>query len=126
MYELVLFDRLSPSEQAVLAALETDPEGYGVLRPRSDPRRSMKSVSKDTALLLLTLQTPAVLPSYVVNALSDRCDLVIGNMVLDGILEVEVNERMLSGPAAAELFFGEGSDAPEPSETLSALSRRAL
>ena len=46
-------------------------------------------------------------------------------MVLDGILEVEVNGQMLSGPAAAELFFDEG-DALEPSGTVSALSHRAL
>jgi hypothetical protein len=85
----------------------------------------MKSVSKDTALLLLTLQTAAPLPSYVMNELGDRCDSVIGQMVLDGILEIESNGEMLSAPAAQKLFFG-GRDAPESSARLATLSRRAL
>lgn len=57
-YELVLFDRLSPLERQTLEELGRDPDGYGILRPREDPHLSMKSVSRDMALLWFTLQTP--------------------------------------------------------------------
>ena len=85
----------------------------------------MKSVSRDTALLLFTLQTPNLLPRYALEALGEQCDSVIAQMSLDGILEAEVDGAMLSGPAAYELVFGESKQA-ESSSTLAALSNRAL
>ena len=54
-YELVLFDRLSTPERLALEALGRDPDGYGILRPREDARLSIKSVSRETALLWFTL-----------------------------------------------------------------------
>ena len=124
-YELVLFDCLPAAEQQALGALGRDPDGYGVLRPREDPRLSLKSVSRDTALLWLTLQNPAPLPRYVLQTLGKQCDQVIGQMVLDGILEIEADGRMLSGPAARALICGEQAES-EPESPLAALSRRAL
>src|ERR1700688_250198 len=88
-YELVLFDRLSPAERQALEGLGRDPDGYGVLRPREDARHlSIKSVSRDTALLWFTLQNAGPLPRYVVETLGKQCDQVIGQMILDGILEI--------------------------------------
>ena len=126
-YELVLFDRLPAPEQQAMEALGRDPDGYGVLRPRADGRLSMKSVSRDTALLWLTLQNPAPLPRYVIQTLGDTCDQVIGRMVLDGLLEIESNGQMLSGPAAHALVCVEHpDDEPKPQGSLAALSRGAL
>jgi hypothetical protein len=74
---------------------------------------------------LSTLQTASPLPQYAIDALGEHCDSVIGRMVLDGILEIEVSGAMLSGPAALELVVDER--APAKSEgVLAALSRRAL
>jgi len=124
-YELILFDRLSPAEQQDLAGLERDPDGYGILRPRHDPRLSIKSASRDMALLWFTLQSPAVLPRYVRQTLGEQCDQVIGQMVLDGVLAVEVNGELVSGPGARTFVC---ADRPEsgPEGCLAALSRRAL
>jgi hypothetical protein len=124
-YELVLFDRLSRADQQALGGLRHDPESYGVLRPRNDAGLTIKSVSRDTALLLFTLQTPGTLPRYAVEALGERRDSTIGQMVLDGILEIEDGGKMLSGPAAYALFLDDAK--PRVDENaLAALSRRAL
>jgi hypothetical protein len=124
-YELVLFDRLSPSERQALEGLAGDPDGYGVLRPREDPHLSIKSVSRDMALLWFTLQSPGPLPRYVIQTLGEQCDQVIGQMVLDGILAIEADGEMLSGPAARSLVCAEQAESG-PETRLAALSRRAL
>jgi hypothetical protein len=124
-YELVLFDRLSPSEKQALEAIGRDPDGYGVLRPRAGGGLSTKSVSRDTALLWFTLQSPAPLPGYVVRMLGDTCDQVISEMILDGVLEIESDGRMLTGPAAHAQICDCG-DKVQPVKVLATLSRRAL
>jgi len=124
-YELVLFDRLSSAEQALLEGLGADPDCYGVLRPRDDAQLSYKAVSRDTALLFLTLDRPSVPPQYAVRELGDECDSVIGAMIADGILEVEVDGQMVTGPLAYRSIFGEAIPAAREG-VLAALSRRAL
>ena len=122
---MVLFDHLTAAEQQALQALAGDPDCYGILRSRTEPRLTVKAVSRDTALLLLTLQTPSLLPRYALAALGESFDSVIGRMILDGILEIESNGTMLSGPAARELVFDERNSAP-PQRPIAALSQRAI
>jgi hypothetical protein len=124
-YELVLFDRLSPSERQTLEGLAGDPDGYGVLRPREDPHKSIKSVSRDMALLWFTLQNPGPLPRYVIQTLGEQCDQVIGQMVLDGIFAIEADGELLSGPAARAIVCAEQAESG-PETRLAALSCRAL
>jgi hypothetical protein len=124
-YELVLFDRLSSAEQQALEPLARDPECYGILRPRTDPRLTIKSISRETALLWFTLQTPGPLPRYVIQMLGGRCRQIVAQMVLDGIFGIETNAGTLYGPAARSLICPE--DIHTGSNTaLGALSRRAL
>ena len=122
---MVPFDQLSITEQRALEGLSRDPDCYGILRAREDARLSVKAVSRDAALLLLDLQTAGALPHYALELLGERCDSILGQMVLDGILEIEVGGRMQSGPAAYALTserlrsqVGRGS--------LAELSHRAL
>ncbi|MGB9147459.1 MAG: hypothetical protein WCC14_16655 [Acidobacteriaceae bacterium] len=124
-YELVLFDRLSGPEQQVLEALGRDPEGYGVLRPRGEGPLSLKSVTRDIALLWLTLREPGPLPKYALRLLGDDCDRIVGQMILDGILEIEAEEQMLSGMAALALLSRDGDAGSDPG-AIGGLSRRAL
>jgi hypothetical protein len=123
-YELVLLDRLSDAEQQALEGLKRDPDCYGILRPRTTGL-SIKAASRDAALLFFTLQNPGPLPRYVEQSLGEQCDRAVAQMVLDGILEIEVGEAMLSGPAAHSYIC---SDLPVPEQEgyLAALSRRAL
>lgn len=120
-----MFDRLPPSEQRALEPLARDPESYGILRPRSDSRLTVKSVSRETALLWYTLQTPGRLPGYVAQALGERCDQVIGQMVLDGIFGIEDGDRTLYGPSAQAVICPKGRGIRNET-ALAALSRRAL
>lgn len=124
-YELVLFDRLGPAEQQTLEALGRDPDAYGILRPLAVRGLHAKSISREMALLWLTLQQPARLPRYAVRMLGDSCNQVIGQMILDGVLEIESDGRMLSGPAAQGLICAD-VDNPGPETAVAALSRHAI
>ncbi|HEY6350134.1 MAG TPA: hypothetical protein VI636_12065 [Candidatus Angelobacter sp.] len=124
-YELVLLDRLSEAEQQFFGKLKGDPDCYGILRPRTSSNLTIKAASQDAALLFFTLQNPGPLPRYVEQSLGDECDRAIAQMVLDGILEIEADGVMLSGPAAhAHICCDQPS--VEQEGFLAALSRRAL
>lgn len=123
-YELVLFDRLSPAERGALAPIAGDPDLYGVLRPRGEGL-SFKSVSREAALLFLTLKEPGALPAYFVRGYGERAAKMTAELVLDGVLELQHGERFLCGAAAHPHIFGE--TAPAPAETAVArLSTEAL
>ena len=124
-YELVLFDRLAPSEQHLLREIAKDPDCYGVLRPRGQSTLSMKAVSRDTALLLFSLRDAGPLPRFAAQSLGRDCASAIGRMILDGILEIEVDGVMVSGPAASSAISS-SSSSPQHETSLAALSRRAI
>lgn len=124
-YELVLFDRLEPKEREMLGRLGEDPSNYGILRPREQGKLNIKAASRDVALLFLTLQQPGPLPRFVERSLGDQRDETVSQMVMDSILEIEANGRMLSGPEACA-HFGSDDSALLPTNSLSALSLRAL
>lgn len=124
-YELVLLDRLSDSEQHMLEKLKSDPDCYGILRPRTSGSLTIKAASRDAALLFFTLQSPGPLPKYVEQGLGEECDRAIAQMVLDGILEIEVDGVMHSGPAA-HAHICSVQPSIEQEGFLAALSRRAL
>jgi hypothetical protein len=125
-YELVLFDRLSATEQETFKALGEDPDSYGILRPRRTGALGVKSVSRDLALLFYTLREPGALPHYARQSLAHEADRLIAQMVLDGILEIDVEGKMVSGPAALP-FIDQDEIAPAgPEKPIAALSRRAI
>ena len=109
-YELVAFDRLSPSEQALLGPLTGDPDFHGILRPRSaDAPLPIKGISRDTARLVTALEMPATVPAFA------RADAegpeafaqAIARLILDGVLEVRSDDEFVTGPAAAPLLVSE-------------------
>ncbi len=124
-YELILFDRLAESERWFLRGVAADPDCYGVLRPRADSSSSMKVVSRDTALLLFSLREAGPLPRFAAQALGQDCANAIGRIILDGILEIEVDGAMISGPDASAAIWGTPS-IQESETALVAISRRAI
>ncbi len=122
-YELVVFDRLQPEEQALLADLHTDGDFYGVLRPRAGTGRTVRVVDKSTALLWLTLQSPGPLPFFVWSGDPVAATKAVLELVLDGVLEIEEGGQFVSG-AAAELTDGKRHVASEG--RLACLSCEAL
>src|SRR5262249_39893925 len=99
-YQIVLFDRLSPAQKSVLNDLRSDPDLYGILLPREGTGLSIKAVSRDTALLLFSLQQPGTLPHYVIETLGEQSNGTIAQLVLDGVLEMSCNGTFVSGSDA--------------------------
>jgi hypothetical protein len=124
-YKLVLFDRLSPEQQAAFQDLTKDPDFYGVLVGREGSTLSMKSVCRDTALLFLTLSQRGKLPSYVSASLGDKCNQAIAELVLDGVLEIAHEGRFVCGSEAYDLIYTPRPTV-EPRGTLARLAQAAL
>lgn len=124
-WELVLFDRLSEPEQRALEPLRHDPDGYGVLRPRQSGTLTLRAVSRDTALLWLTLQQPGPLPQYALRIMGESCEPFICQLILDGILEIEHEGSNHCGPAALPLLTREPLS-QDATSGIAQLSRRAL
>jgi hypothetical protein len=57
----------------------------------------MIAASRDVALLLLTLQQPGPLPAYLADQRNADVDRAIEQLVLDGILEIEIDGQFVSG-----------------------------
>ena len=124
-YELVAFDRLSPSEQALLGTLTEDADFHGVLRPRSaDTPLPIKAVSHDTARLVRALATPGPVPSLgTPGSAADTPDAQsIARLVLDGVLEVRHRDAFVAGAAAVRLV----ARRPSSSLTSTVTSRLSL
>ena len=102
-HDVVLFDRLPKAQQERLAALRRDPDFYGVIVSRSGVTpATMIAASRDVALLLLTLREAGQLPAYIVESHDGDVERAIDKLVLDGVLEVALDDgTFISGPAAA-------------------------
>ncbi len=105
-FDLVVFDRLPPEEQAALAELTADPDFYGILRPAQADNLTIKSVNRDTALLWHTLRSPGRLPFFALSRQPEAAIAGVWQLVLDGVLETEEGGRFVSGPEAAKLLAG--------------------
>jgi hypothetical protein len=119
--ELVLSDRLEPELRQSLAELERDPGFYGVLRSET----SVKAVDRDTALLFLTLREPGPLPEYVRRISAADAAATVARLVADGVLEIATGDGFVSGAAAFDLLWEEGSE-EKGGGRLAALSIAAL
>jgi hypothetical protein len=103
-YEIVLFDRLPAEQQSSLRGLSSDPDLYGLLRPRPGSGLPIKAVCRNTALLYFTLQTAGKLPSYVVGESDDGTGSTVTQLIFDRILEIEIDGGFVSGPEAYSLI----------------------
>jgi hypothetical protein len=124
-YELALFERLPLDQQELLKNLTKDPDFYGVLLPRTSSARGIKSVCRDTALLVHTMLQSGPLPRYVEHTLGDHSNQAVAELVLDGVLEIEHEGRFLSGAEAYPLIYASHTS-PEPQGLLPRLSQAAL
>jgi hypothetical protein len=124
-YELAAFDRLSPDQQELLKDLTKDPDFYGVLVPRTAGALAVKSVCRDTALLVHTMLQPGPLPHYVRRTAGGLSNQAVAQLVLDGVLDIEHEGRFVSGSEAYSLIY-DARPGPEPQGFLPRLSQAAL
>ena len=104
-YQLVLLDRLSHIERKMIGGLEDADDLYGVLRPCQGSQLELRSASRDTALLLLTLKDPGPIPEYLRADLGANFSSVITKLVLDEVLEVQHGGSFVSGVNARNLVL---------------------
>jgi len=101
-FVLLAFDELEPAVQQRLATLREDPDFFGILQP-VNALLPAKSVSKEAALLFLTLHRAQRIPTLLASIFGDDPCPLLG-LLADGVLEVEHGGAFLSGPAALRLF----------------------
>ncbi len=126
-YELVVLDQLSPKQQTYLSILTEQPEVFGLLRPRRDDSRMIKTVGHEAAQVFNALQEPGTLPVSAQEQLALERDpnRSLAELVLDGVLEINTGEGFVSGAAAYHALYRSAS-APTALGTLATLSRQAL
>lgn len=120
-FELLPFDHLDEAEQSAFAELLADPDFFGLLKPAAGRSGSVKAVNRDTALLLYTLAKAGPLPFFVRREPEAATGIV--QLLLDGVLEVELAGRFVSGAEAMETL---SATAPGGSHRLAQLSFEAL
>lgn len=101
---LVPYDCLPSAQRDALSSLSTDRDFFGILKPEAGSGLTAKSVSRDAALLFLTLREPACLPSLLTNLLGTDAEQRLHQLVLDQVFEVELSGRFVSGADALGLF----------------------
>lgn len=116
--DLKRIDELPPDQQNAFRELQQDSDFYGLLVPRA--AGTIKSVGQQTAKLFSSLAAPSQLEQL--DDASYRDDIV--DLVLDGILEIELDGVFCSGADAFRIVAPAHSDAVDG--RIAALSREAL
>jgi hypothetical protein len=111
-FRLVPFDLIDDRDQRALKPLTAEPDFYGLLAPPADSEIPAKSVSRDAALLFLTLREAACVPHLLLSLFGADVQDRIHELVLDGIFELEQEGKFVSGARAFPALAGRGSDAP--------------
>jgi hypothetical protein len=121
--DLKRLEELPPEQQNAFRELQRDPDFYGLLVPRAAGSASIKSVGSQTAGLFRSLAAPARLDASLLDDASYRDDIV--DLVLDGVLEIEIGGTFCSG---ADAFRIVASELPAPVDhgRIGMLSREAL
>jgi hypothetical protein len=102
-FHLIPFDRCDERHQSLLATLSTDPNFYGVLVPPVTSSAPMKSMSRDAALLFMSLREPACAPHLMSSLFGNDVQKYLRELILDGVLEIEHGDSFVSGASAAPL-----------------------
>src|SRR5215831_18131488 len=67
-------------------------------------RKWWRSVSCETALLFVALTEAGPLPRYALRRLGHDLEHTIKRLLLDGVLQILLNDQFTCGPCVAELF----------------------
>ena len=126
LFALVAHDELPPGERAAFAALAGRGDYFGLLMPDTGLALSTKAVGPDTAALLRALQQPGQLPAALRDGVSAAQQQALLQLIVDGILEIEMAGGFVCGPRAAGLMPAAASAPAAPGGLLQQLSVQAL
>jgi hypothetical protein len=121
--DLKRFDELAPEQQNAFRELQKDDDFYGLLVPRVSGAASLKSVGRQTAQLFASLGEPSRLDALLLDDASYREDII--DLILDGILEIEIGGAFCSGADAFRIVASELPAAIDRGR-IGTLSREAL
>ena len=99
-FRLISFDQVDDKERRLLEPMAADAGFYGLLAPPANSSLPVKSVSRDAALLFLTLREPACVPHLLSSLFGADVQNRVRELVLDGVFEIEQGGRFVSGLAA--------------------------
>lgn len=97
---LVPYDEIDGAERAAIEPLSEDADFYGVLVPPPGSALPVRSVSRDAALVFLSLREPARIPHLLSSVFGANAGSQIRQLVIDGVLEVECDGAFVSGASA--------------------------
>lgn len=125
-YALVSLDRLDAADLRSALEYGLDASSYGIFLPARGSGLHVRSACPESALLVLSLQSPGRIPQYLRKQNPAGWIGEVKKLLLDEILEVRVGNEYVSGPALlAEDPLPAGAKAQED-DLLSSLSTRAL
>lgn len=107
LWTISQFDSLSSHLRDLVRDADTGQGHFGFLVPcDSSSRDTLKAVDHQIALLLLSVREPGRLPSSLLRNGGERLNRIIGQLVLDGVLEVESQGKYVSGPVGYQSITG--------------------
>ncbi len=99
-FRLIPYDEMNELDRGALQPLSEDAEFFGVLVPPSGSRLPVRSVSRDAALVFLTLRTAASVPHLVSTVFGTDANRQLRQLIIDGVLELESDGSFISGESA--------------------------
>ncbi|SKB77556.1 hypothetical protein [Dyadobacter psychrophilus] len=126
-FELIEQGNLNQQELHALADLSKDPEFFGVFRRKhSETVGTAKLAYKEVALLFYYLQNPGELPHYFKAGYDDEVNLTMAKLVLEGIFEIQIDQRFYGGFAAQHLLYEFQEQNQDRQHPLLKMSSRAI
>jgi hypothetical protein len=123
-FRLVAFDQLGGRERDAFQSLTEEPDFYGLLSPPPSSALPVKSVSRDAALLFMTLREPGRVPYLLTTLFGGNANERLRQLVLDGVFEVEHEGQFKGGAGALSILGLEKGE--EATTRVARLSREAI
>lgn len=127
LFKLVETSRIRQSAPVAPADVLSDQDVFGLFVPDVPGNDlSPKIAYKDVALLYYFLQTEGTLPYFIRNGYDDQINLTLARLVLDGIFEICIDGRFVSGAAAQAVLYKENKSIQSSTARLPAISEKAI
>jgi hypothetical protein len=111
-FRLIPFDECAEGERQLLEPLADDSNFFGILVPPDSSSAPTKSMSRDAALLFMSVRKPGCVPHLLTSLFGDKTQERLEELVLDGVFEIELGGAFTSGSAALPACRRDSRDKP--------------